>query len=293
MAQDYYQLLGVKRSATQEDIRKAYRRQKRLWRSRLNAPDLKLRQEAERMLVDLEAANKVLLNTRKYNSDRPKAKREFVNQKKHKNKQFSLLAKIKLAFKIFTKGLSNAAKHIINLIGKCIYGVVRFILLTIWNIIKFIAIVVGVILFILLFSTGFGALILFILSIYENNLDRAFLALMLNYSTMSIVTFIRYSQDKWKAKRNLWRISEAQLHSLELIGGWVGAFFAQVLLQHKSSKESYQLTYWLIVLFHASLFLFFLPLVSPYDIPQKYIVIVNAVLLIISLDGIRKKGVMN
>ena len=291
MAQDYYQLLGVKRSATKEDIRKAYRRQTKPWRSRLNAPDLKLRQEAERMLVDLEAASKVLLNTRKYNGDRPKAKKEFVNQKKQK--KFSLLAKIKLAFKIFTKGLLNAAKHIINLIGKCIYEVVRFILLTIWKIVKLIAIIVGVVLFILLFATGFGALILFILSIHENNLDRAFLALMLNYLTMSIVTFIRYSQDKWKAKRNLWRISEAQLHSLELIGGWVGAFFAQVLLQHKSSKESYQLTYWLIVLFHASLFLFFLPLISPYDIPQKYIVIVNAVLLIISLDGIRKKGVMN
>lgn len=65
MVSDYYKLLNLKRTATDAEINKAYRQQT-LWRSRLNAPDLKLRQEAELMLVELEAAKNVLLNTKSY-----------------------------------------------------------------------------------------------------------------------------------------------------------------------------------------------------------------------------------
>ena len=287
MVQDYYQLLGVKRTATKEEIQKAYRRQIRLWRSRLNAPELKQRQEAERMLVDLEIAKKVLLNTRKYDSDRSKVKKESIDQRKNqrkkrnnqRKKKFSPAAKIELAFKILAKGLFGAVKYIfVNVI---------------WTIVKKIAIALFFVLLGCLFLSGLGGLILFVVGIYENQLDRAFIWLAYDYLAISIVTFYKYWEDKRKAKRGIWRTSEAELHSFELIGGCAGAFLAQVIFQHKSSKESYQLVYWLIVLFHISLLLFFLPLISPYAIPQKYIVIINALLLIVSLNGIRKKGVMN
>ena len=43
-------------------------------------------------------------------------------------------------------------------------------------------------------------------------------------------------------------MSEAQLHLLELLGGWPGALLAQRRLRHKCSKRSYQIVFWLIVL---------------------------------------------
>jgi uncharacterized membrane protein YsdA (DUF1294 family) len=43
-------------------------------------------------------------------------------------------------------------------------------------------------------------------------------------------------------------VSEANLHLLELLGGWPGAFLAQRRLRHKCSKGSYQFVFWLIVL---------------------------------------------
>jgi len=57
-----------------------------------------------------------------------------------------------------------------------------------------------------------------------------------------------YALDKRRARAKEWRLSEAALHLLELLGGWPGAFLAQRRLRHKCSKGSYQLVFWLIVL---------------------------------------------
>ncbi|HSH15989.1 MAG TPA: DUF1294 domain-containing protein [Verrucomicrobiae bacterium] len=46
------------------------------------------------------------------------------------------------------------------------------------------------------------------------------------------------------------RVSEANLHLLELLGGWPAALLAQRRLRHKCSKGSYQFMFWLIVLGH-------------------------------------------
>jgi len=54
--------------------------------------------------------------------------------------------------------------------------------------------------------------------------------------------------DKRRAEEGLWRIPEANLHLLELLGGWPGAFLAQRRLRHKCSKGSYQAVFWFIVL---------------------------------------------
>ena len=42
----------------------------------------------------------------------------------------------------------------------------------------------------------------------------------------------------------------AQLHEVEILGGWPGALLAQQLLRHKTKKTSYQVVFWLIVLMH-------------------------------------------
>jgi uncharacterized membrane protein YsdA (DUF1294 family)/cold shock CspA family protein len=66
----------------------------------------------------------------------------------------------------------------------------------------------------------------------------------------SLGTFALYAWDKRRARRGGIRVSETMLHLLEFHGGWPGAFLAQRALRHKSSKFSYQVTFWLIVAFH-------------------------------------------
>lgn len=67
---------------------------------------------------------------------------------------------------------------------------------------------------------------------------------------MSGITYWVYAMDKRRAKESLWRIPEVNLHLLELLGGWPGAFLAQRRLKHKCSKFSYQFVFWLIVLLY-------------------------------------------
>ena len=65
---------------------------------------------------------------------------------------------------------------------------------------------------------------------------------------MSALTYWVYALDKRRAEEGLWRISEANLHLLELLGGWPGGFLAQRRLRHKCSKGSFQFVFWVIVL---------------------------------------------
>ncbi len=70
------------------------------------------------------------------------------------------------------------------------------------------------------------------------------------YSLMSLFTFISYAIDKAAAKNGRWRTSEKMLHLFSLMGGWPGAFFAQKILRHKSSKNKFKRVFWLTVLFN-------------------------------------------
>ena len=65
---------------------------------------------------------------------------------------------------------------------------------------------------------------------------------------LSALTYWAYASDKRRAQGGEWRMPEARLHLLELLGGWPGAFLAQRFLRHKCSKGSYQVVFWLIVL---------------------------------------------
>lgn len=58
-------------------------------------------------------------------------------------------------------------------------------------------------------------------------------------------TYITYAVDKRAARHGQWRVSEATLHILELLGGWPGALLAQQLYRHKTRKVSFQVAFWL------------------------------------------------
>ena len=51
---------------------------------------------------------------------------------------------------------------------------------------------------------------------------------------INIVTFVVYGIDKWKAKRGNWRISEATLLILAVIGGTIGALLGMKVWHHKT-----------------------------------------------------------
>lgn len=64
---------------------------------------------------------------------------------------------------------------------------------------------------------------------------------------LNLATFYVYWRDKDAAVQGGWRASENQLHGLALLGGWPGAWFAQQILRHKSSKKAFQTLYWTTV----------------------------------------------
>ncbi len=71
---------------------------------------------------------------------------------------------------------------------------------------------------------------------------------------VNLLTFYIYWQDKYKAGRRAWRISEAALHLWGLAGGWPGAWFAQQILRHKSVKAEFRSSYWVSVVVHCAAF---------------------------------------
>ena len=64
---------------------------------------------------------------------------------------------------------------------------------------------------------------------------------------VSVVAWRTYRSDKKAAQAGAWRVSETMLHSLEILGGWPGAFLAQQRYLHKTRKTSYQIIFQSIV----------------------------------------------
>jgi uncharacterized membrane protein YsdA (DUF1294 family) len=68
------------------------------------------------------------------------------------------------------------------------------------------------------------------------------------YWVLSTVCFAMYALDKKAAQTGLWRIPEARLHFIALLGGWPGALVAQAMFRHKTRKRSFRFGFWLTVL---------------------------------------------
>lgn len=73
------------------------------------------------------------------------------------------------------------------------------------------------------------------------------------YLLMSLWCYGAYRRDKLAAISGVRRTPERRLHLYELLGGWPGALLAQQIMWHKTSKQPYQLIFWLIVLLHLCL----------------------------------------
>lgn len=57
---------------------------------------------------------------------------------------------------------------------------------------------------------------------------------------INIVSFFLYGIDKYKAKKNKWRISEATLLMIAVIGGSIGAWVGMRLWHHKTMHKKFK-----------------------------------------------------
>lgn len=57
---------------------------------------------------------------------------------------------------------------------------------------------------------------------------------------INIVSFFLYGIDKYKAKKNKWRISEATLLMMAVIGGSIGAWVGMRLWHHKTMHKKFK-----------------------------------------------------
>ena len=74
---------------------------------------------------------------------------------------------------------------------------------------------------------------------------------------INAVAFFVYGIDKLKAKKGKWRISEASLLLLAVIGGSVGAWAGMKAWHHKTMHKKFRYGLPLIALLHLSLVLYF------------------------------------
>ena len=65
-------------------------------------------------------------------------------------------------------------------------------------------------------------------------------ALLYYLIAINVVTFLVYGIDKRKAKQGSWRISEATLLILTIIGGSIGALLGMKVWRHKTQHKKFK-----------------------------------------------------
>ncbi|MBZ2175984.1 DUF1294 domain-containing protein [Schnuerera sp. xch1] len=76
-----------------------------------------------------------------------------------------------------------------------------------------------------------------ILSNYNNN-EIVFLIYLL---VINLISFSAFMIDKFKARKNGWRISEISLIVLALVGGSIGALLGMIMFKHKTNKTKFSI----------------------------------------------------
>ena len=78
---------------------------------------------------------------------------------------------------------------------------------------------------------------------------------------MTVITFVVFGVDKWKAKNEKWRTPESTLFLLAIFGGSIGALLGMQIWRHKTQHWAFRLGIPLILLLQvaALLWYFFYP----------------------------------
>jgi len=71
--------------------------------------------------------------------------------------------------------------------------------------------------------------------------DQSLLHIVLIYlAVINMVTFFMYGIDKWKAKKSKWRIPEATLLIMAVVGGSIGAWLGMKVWHHKTLHKKFK-----------------------------------------------------
>ena len=64
--------------------------------------------------------------------------------------------------------------------------------------------------------------------------------ILIYLAVINVVTFFMYGVDKWKAKKSKWRIREAALLGLVVLGGSIGAWLGMKVWHHKTMHKKFK-----------------------------------------------------
>ena len=74
---------------------------------------------------------------------------------------------------------------------------------------------------------------------------------------INVATFFTYGLDKWKAKRSRWRIREAALLLLAVLGGSIGAWLGMKVWHHKTQHKKFKVGIPIIIIAQAIIIWYF------------------------------------
>ena len=72
--------------------------------------------------------------------------------------------------------------------------------------------------------------------------------ILLYLLAINIIAFLAMGIDKWKAKRDAWRIPEQTLISLVLLGGGIGGIAGMYVFRHKTKKPRFYMGFPMILI---------------------------------------------
>ena len=73
---------------------------------------------------------------------------------------------------------------------------------------------------------------------------------------LNVITFMIYAIDKWKAKKNRWRIPESILLLLAVLGGSIGAWMGMKIWHHKTMHKKFKYGIPLIMILQIGMLLY-------------------------------------
>jgi uncharacterized membrane protein YsdA (DUF1294 family) len=77
-------------------------------------------------------------------------------------------------------------------------------------------------------------------------------------AVINVVTFFMYGIDKWKAKKSKWRIREAALLGLAVLGGSIGAWLGMQVWHHKTQHKKFKYGVPAIIIVQLALIVYFI-----------------------------------
>lgn len=73
-------------------------------------------------------------------------------------------------------------------------------------------------------------------------------AILIYFIFVNVAAFVVYTFDKFRSRVNASRISEKELFTFSMIGGFLGASLSMALFTHKTNKTSFLLKHILIMI---------------------------------------------